>query len=121
MSQQFGTPKTGSSGSGTNGADGQDGVDGKSAYEIAVINGFAGTQTEWLLSLKGDDGEKGDNGANGQDGADGLDGDQGPKGDDGNTIIDQRTQQAIKVWTGTQVQYDAVTPKDANTLYVIKL
>lgn len=45
---------------------------------------------------------------------------KGEKGDDGNTIIDQRTQQAIKIWTGTQVQYDAVTPKDANTLYVVK-
>lgn len=32
-------------------------VDGKSAYEVAVENGFEGTQEEWLLSLKG---EKGD-------------------------------------------------------------
>ena len=26
---------------------------GKSAYEVAVENGFIGTETEWLLSLKG--------------------------------------------------------------------
>lgn len=32
------------------------GNDGKSAYEIAVDNGFIGTETEWLESLKGKDG-----------------------------------------------------------------
>lgn len=30
------------------------GVPGKSAYEIAVENGFKGTEKEWLESLKGD-------------------------------------------------------------------
>ena len=38
------------------------GTAGKSAYEIAVDNGFVGTETEWLESLKGSDGAKGDNG-----------------------------------------------------------
>lgn len=33
------------------------GLDGLSAYEIAVANGFVGTQAQWLLSLKGADGE----------------------------------------------------------------
>ena len=32
---------------------GQPGADGKSAYELAVANGFSGTETEWLDSLKG--------------------------------------------------------------------
>ena len=27
---------------------------GKSAYEVAVLNGFSGTEEEWLLSLKGE-------------------------------------------------------------------
>ena len=40
----------------TNGADGQDGAAGKSAYEIAVENGFVGTAAEWVASLVGDDG-----------------------------------------------------------------
>ena len=31
------------------------GKDGKSAYEIAVENGFVGTEEEWLESLQGDD------------------------------------------------------------------
>ena len=30
---------------------------GKSAYEIAVENGFSGTEGEWLLSLRGENGE----------------------------------------------------------------
>ena len=41
---------------------GGSGTAGKSAYEIAVDNGFIGTETEWLESLKGSDGDKGDNG-----------------------------------------------------------
>ena len=35
------------------------GTAGKSAYEIAVDNGFVGTETEWLESLKGADGTNG--------------------------------------------------------------
>ena len=35
------------------------GVDGKSAYEIACHNGFDGTEEEWLLSLRGDNGSSG--------------------------------------------------------------
>lgn len=35
------------------------GIPGKSAYEIAVANGFVGTEVEWLLSLKGDPGTSG--------------------------------------------------------------
>lgn len=33
------------------------GANGKSAYEIAVLNGFTGTEAEWLISLKGADGD----------------------------------------------------------------
>ncbi|MBQ8051639.1 MAG: metallophosphoesterase [Bacteroidaceae bacterium] len=33
--------------------------DGKSAYELAVKNGFKGTETEWLASLVGKDGDDG--------------------------------------------------------------
>lgn len=42
-------------GSGSGGS-GTPGKDGKSAYEIAVENGFDGTEEEWLDSLKGADG-----------------------------------------------------------------
>ena len=35
------------------------GQDGKSAYQIALDEGFVGTESEWLLSLKGDTGSQG--------------------------------------------------------------
>lgn len=38
---------------------GKPGPEGKSAYQVAVDNGFVGTQQEWLASLKGDTGEVG--------------------------------------------------------------
>ncbi len=38
------------------GNDGQPGANGKSAYEIAVENGFTGTQAQWLASLVGENG-----------------------------------------------------------------
>lgn len=47
------------------GAKGVDGKDGKSAYQIAVAQGFAGSEAAWLLSLKGEKGEKGDPGSGG--------------------------------------------------------
>ena len=51
-----------------------DGKDGESAYEIAVRNGFEGTETEWLESLKGETGATGSAGKDGTDGTDGKDG-----------------------------------------------
>lgn len=33
------------------------GAQGPSAYEVAVLNGFVGTEAEWLASLDGEDGE----------------------------------------------------------------
>ena len=59
---------------------------GKSAYEIAVDNGFEGSESEWLDSLKGEPGENGYtpvkgvdyfDGANGKDGKDGINGKDG--------------------------------------------
>ena len=56
---------------------GEKGEDGKSAYEIAVENGYKGSETEWLASLKGADGQDGAPGAPGPAGQDGADGPQG--------------------------------------------
>ena len=44
------------------GKDGAKGADGKSAYEVAVSNGFVGNEAAWLASLKGEKGDKGDAG-----------------------------------------------------------
>lgn len=38
--------------------------EGKSAYDIAVANGYTGTETEWLASLQGTSGTDGTNGTN---------------------------------------------------------
>ena len=38
---------------GPQGPQGEPGVDGRSAYELAVIGGFVGTEAEWLESLRG--------------------------------------------------------------------
>ena len=42
------------------GAPGDQGLPGKSAYQVAVDNGFSGTESEWLASLKGEKGDTGD-------------------------------------------------------------
>jgi hypothetical protein len=52
-----------------NGADGETGL---SAYAIAVLNGFVGTEPEWLLSLNGSDGADGADGADGSNGTNGT-------------------------------------------------
>lgn len=44
------------------GEKGDAGADGKSAYEVAVANGYTGTQAQWLASLKGTDGAPGKDG-----------------------------------------------------------
>ena len=51
------------------GATGAQGPQGYSAYEVAVRNGYDGTETEWLASLRGPAGQTGATGP------------QGPKGD----------------------------------------
>ena len=77
---------------------GADGADGRSAYEIAVANGFVGTEAEWLASLQGaqgaqgaqgpqgeqgEQGPQGEPGAQGAQGPQGVQGPQGPQGEQG--------------------------------------
>lgn len=64
---------------------GAKGEDGKSAYQIAVDEGFEGSEADWLASLKGTDGRNGIdgiNGTNGKDGTNGVDGKTPVKGVD---------------------------------------
>ena len=81
------------------------GEPGKSAYEIAVENGFEGDEQAWLESLKGEKGDKGDaglqgpQGEQGPPGVDGKDGGQGPKGDTGEKGADG---------FGTEAQYNDI-------------
>ena len=82
-----------------NGIDGKDGRDGKSAYEIAVENGFEGDEKAWLDSLKGQDGK---DGQNGQDGTPGKDGEAGQPGSDGADGVPGKSAYEIAVDYGYQ-------------------
>lgn len=63
-----------------------EGVAGLSAYEVATANGYTGTESQWLASLRGPAGAPGTPGAPGapgQPGQNGADGAAGPAGADG--------------------------------------
>lgn len=74
---------------GKDGLNGDDGLDGINAYELAVDNGYVGSEREWLRTLIGEKGEPGlpglpgHDGLPGQDGQPGENGEPGPKGDKG--------------------------------------
>ena len=77
---------------------------GESAYEIAVRNGFPGTEQEWLDSLKG---EKGDKGADGKNGEDGVEGDNGAPGEQGLSAYELAKQHGLVADGMTEEQWVA--------------
>jgi hypothetical protein len=91
------------------GKDGKDGENGKSAYEIAVQNGYDGTETDWLESLKGQKGDTGEPGAAGAKGDPGEKGDQGEPGAPG--AKGERGEKGEKGDAGTPGK-DGVNGKD---------
>lgn len=60
------------------------GTDGDSAYEIAVAHGYSGTESQWLASLVGPQGDPGAPGESVQ----GPPGDPGPAGPGASTLIE---------------------------------
>lgn len=78
---------------------GEAGVRGLSAYEVAVANGYTGTQTQWLASLKGATGAKGDKGDTG------AKGDKGDPGADGKDFDGVLSGNILRV-NGQQAIYD---------------
>lgn len=90
---------------------GVNGKDGLSAYEIAVKNGFVGTVSEWLESLKGTDGLLGKDGINGTDGRDGRDGKDGQNGADGENGKSAYEVAVENGYTGTAEEWlQSITP-----------
>lgn len=74
------------------------GVPGASAYDIAVAEGFVGTEEEWLLSLVGQSGNpglQGPPGLNGNVGSRGLNGDNGNDGNYIQTVPEPRGENCI--------------------------
>ena len=63
------------------------GKDGKSAFELAVEQGYTGTLDEWLASLKGEKGDAGEQGSKGEQGPQGEKGTDGARGEDGKTPV----------------------------------
>lgn len=114
---------------------GVQGVTGISAYQGAVLQGYVGTEAQWLASLKGDKGDKGDTGETGatglkgDTGATGAQGVQGIKGDTGSQGIQgiQGIQgvpgekgdkgDAGTSVGGTPVYVQATEPTDANCVW----
>lgn len=97
---------------GPQGEKGEDGSDGKSAYQLAVANGFGGAEAEWLASLKGADGAPGAKGEDGKDGDKGEDGAPGANGADGVSP----TVATLAVEGGTTV---SITDKDGIKTFTI--
>lgn len=105
-----------------------DGSDGASAYEVAVANGFVGTEAQWLASLVGPQGAAGPQGPQGETGPAGPQGPAGTTSFAGLTDVPPLVQSQTTGITGadqitnivslTQAEYDAITP-NAATLYVI--
>ena len=84
---------------------GEVGPVGKSAYQVALDEGFVGTESAWLLTLKGQQGNQGPQGGQGDQGNTGSAGADGEDGADGSDGIS-----AYQVWlnlgnSGTQEQY----------------
>lgn len=100
---------------------------GLSAYGVAVANGFVGTESQWLASLKGETGATGATGATGPQGPQGIQGPagpQGPQGPQGEGIADAPSdgkQYARKDGSWTEVQggggsVDAYTKAETDAL-----
>ncbi|MEU7435721.1 hypothetical protein AB0B07_33510 [Streptomyces sioyaensis] len=90
---------------GQDGTDGAPGADGSSAYEIAVADGFTGTETEWLASLDGADGATGPQGDTGP---------QGPPGDPATNLVQSvNGQQGMVALTAADVGADTAGSADA--------
>lgn len=70
-------------------------------------------------SLRGAQGPAGPTGPQGLTGPAGQIGPKGDKGEPGQNIINQNDGQPLKYWAGTKAQYEAISNKDANTIYDI--
>ena len=88
---------------------------GKSAYEMAVEQGFVGTEAEWLESLKG------------QDGAQGPQGPQGPQGEQGVSggmlfpVMDFNPEDGVLTISGLEQEIDRVRYDYTTAELVIRL
>lgn len=116
---------------GLQGEAGADGINGKSAYELAVKDGFEGDEATWLASLKGDKGEQGLQGEKGDaftydnftseqlEGLKGPQGETGPEGPQGPAVpvtTESETNGNIKIDDAEVVVYTHPDEKHMPTI-----
>lgn len=82
------------------------GNDGPSAYEVAVAQGYTGTENEWLGTLRGKDGPKGDQGLSAYQVA--L--------KNGFVGTEEKWLESLKGTNGTSITYDDLTPEEKEEL-----
>lgn len=78
---------------------------GDSAYQVAVKNGFKGTEEEWLASLVGEKGLPGEIGPAGPTGP------QGEKGADGTVAFEELTPEQVEALKGEKGDVGPIGPK----------
>lgn len=78
-------------------------------YIVVSYNNLKAAASTRLDNIR--DGERGPAGANGAQGP------QGVAGKPGQNIINQRTGQPMKYWAGSKADFDAISNKDAGTIY----
>lgn len=95
---------------------------------MAVIKVFNPTTETWEVVGVGDrgpagpkgdqgpQGKTGPQGPQGEPGPQGLQGEQGPQGEKGDK---GDKGDSVTFWTGTQTAYDAISPKNPNTIYLV--
>ena len=87
-------------------------------YVVVTYQGIKAAASTRLDNVQdGARGATGERGPAGPQGATGAAGPPGPRGTDGNTIINQRTGQPMKYWSGSKADFDAISNKDAGTIY----
>ena len=108
-------------------------------FEVKIVVSYRGLKASAFYRMDNvNDGARGATGERGQDGAAGARGEQGPPGPQGErglpglqgppgpvgatgaagqNIINQRTGQPMKYWLGSKAEFDAISNKDAGTVY----
>ena len=77
-------------------------------FEVKIVVNYRALKASSFARLDNvNDGERGATGANGRD------------GQLGQNIVNQKNNQALKYWCGTETEYNAISTKDANTIYDI--
>ena len=83
--------------------------------EVYIVVTYQGIKT--ASSTRLDNVRDGERGQTGSQGPAGPVGPVGPTGQPGQNIINQRTGQPMKYWSGSKAEFDAISNKDAGTVY----